>query len=108
MQERLGLPWRWVLLGVVLSGVASLAASQWHHQPAFSAAWSTQSHALLERMSALGDQLAHQRCAAARPGSVFGERVCSAAWAVGHGAMLYVLISLWQGAQFVDLLLHWL
>ncbi len=66
VHERLGLPWRWVLLGVVLSGVASLAASQWHHQPAYSAAWSAQSHALLERMSALGDQLAHQRCAAAR------------------------------------------
>ena len=66
VQERLGLPWRWVLLGVVLSGVASLAASQWHHQPALSAAWHAQSHALLERMSALGDQLAHQRCAASR------------------------------------------
>lgn len=89
MQERLGLPWRWVLLGVVLSGVASLAASQWHHQPALSAAWSTQSHALLERVSALGDQLAHQRCAPARPGGVVGERICCATW---EGAGSHVVL----------------
>ncbi|KAK9834021.1 hypothetical protein WJX81_003652 [Elliptochloris bilobata] len=60
-QEPLGLPWRWVLLAVVLAGVASLATSQWHHQPAFRAAWAARSHALQERMGGLSSRLAQQR-----------------------------------------------
>lgn len=66
-RESLGLPWRWVLVGVVLAGVASLAASQWHHQPALRAAWDQRSHALAEQMSGLSSQLAQQRCAAGLP-----------------------------------------
>lgn len=63
-REPLGLPWRWVLLAVVLAGVASLAASQWHHQPALRAAWDQRLHALAERAASLRDQFSQQRCAA--------------------------------------------